>query len=98
MTAMTESSLKSGEQNPNDGTSSIGLFQQKAEYYPNIDRLDPVQSSTAFYVQLKGLPGRDLKAMHHCAQAIQRSQFADGSNYAVWTELGIILAQTYWNS
>ena len=71
-------------------TSSRGLFQMKDAWGPLADRLDPVKASTLFYTVDKGagvrglthIPGWQSMTVPQAAQAVEGSQFSDGSNYA----------------
>jgi len=91
-TALTESGLKNvgyGDIQNGSMTSSRGLFQQIAAWGPIQDRMDPVKAATMFYTGGNGgQPGlmeiHDWQGMSvpDAAQAVQQSEFADGSNYA----------------
>jgi hypothetical protein len=106
--AMTESTLN----NINFGdiassgqmTSSRGLFQQKAAWGPLVDRTDPAKAATMFFTGgqagqegLMDIEGWQQMSPHVAAQAVQKSQFSDGSNFAkhmalaetVITDLGV---------
>ena len=89
VTAITESTLHNVTHGDLLGPDSIGLFQQRAPWGPAADRLDPVKSATMFYRGGQGgqrglmsVPGWQAMPMPQAAQAVQGSQFADGSNYA----------------
>lgn len=70
-------------------SSSRGLFQQLDPWGPLADRLDPAKAAAMFLhggaAGQKGLldiPGWQNMPIPQAAQAVQQSEFADGSNYA----------------
>ena len=94
--AITESTLNNidyGDIQNGAMTSSRGLFQQLSAWVapgtaPD-PRLDPVKAATMFYTGgaagqpgLTSIPGWQGMPVPQAAQAVQRSEFADGSNYA----------------
>lgn len=91
-TALTESTLINvnfGDIQNGRMTSSRGLFQQIAAWGPLEDRTDPVKAATMFYTGgqagqqgLMDIPGWQQMSVPAAAQAVEKSQFADGSNYA----------------
>ena len=91
-TALTESTLVNvdfGDTQNGSMTSSRGLFQQIAAWGPLADRMDPVKSATMFYTGgqagqqgLMDIPGWQQMTVPAAAQAVEKSGFADGSNYA----------------
>ena len=94
--AITESTLNNidyGDIQNGAMTSSRGLFQQLSAWVaPGATpdpRLDPVKAATMFYTGgaagqpgLTSIPGWQDLPVPQAAQAVQRSEFADGSNYA----------------
>lgn len=64
-------------------TDSVGLFQQRDNggWGSLEDRMDPARSAGMFYEQLAKLDYENMDPAA-AAQAVQRSAFADGSNYA----------------
>jgi hypothetical protein len=82
MTAMTESSLLDIDHGDEAGPDSRGLFQQRDSWGPASVRMDPAGAASLFFDRLGTTPGwRDLPPWE-AAQQVQRSAFADGSNYA----------------
>lgn len=82
MTAMTESSLINVDYGDTAGPDSRGLFQQRDPWGPVSVRMDPAGAAGLFYDRLATIDDwRDL-APWVAAQQVQRSAFADGSNYA----------------
>ena len=91
-TALTESTLTNvnfGDIQNGSMTSSRGLFQQVAAWGPVQDRTDPVKAATMFYTGgqagqqgLMDITGWEQMSVPAAAQAVEKSQFADGSNYA----------------
>ena len=78
-----------------DNAGSLGLFQQRsaAGWGTAAEELDPADATAMFVQQLIALPGWQTMAPWLAAQAVQRSTFSDGSNYAKnWTTAGAILA------
>ena len=70
-------------------SSSRGAFQQLDAWGPLADRLDPVKSARMFFdggqAGQRGLldvPGWESMPMPQAAQAVQQSEFTDGSNFA----------------
>jgi len=91
--ALTESTLRNlnfGDYNSNGVmTTSRGMFQMKEAWGSLADRLDPTRAATIFYTIDKGpgvrgllhIPGWQQMTVTQAAQAVEGSQFADGSNY-----------------
>ena len=89
--ALTESGMRAlnyGDVMNGVPTTSRGPFQQLAAWGPLEDRLDPVSSSLMFFnggaagqPGLLDIPGWQQLPVHTAAQAVEKSQFADGSNY-----------------
>lgn len=90
--ALTESDLDNvnhGDVQNGTPTSSRGLFQQLESWGPLADRLDPTTAATMFYTGghagqpgLTDIPGWQQMSVPAAAQAVQQSEFTDGSNYA----------------
>jgi hypothetical protein len=78
MTAMTESSLTPSTIGPG---GHIGLFQQSSTWGTTQQRLNATSASAAFYNRLLKITNRNSMQPYQEAQAVQASQFADGSNY-----------------
>lgn len=95
MVALTESDLENdGPRNGNDG--SLGLFQQRsaAGWGTTAEELDPTDATAMFVQHLIDLPGWQTMKPWLAAQAVQRSAFSHGSNYAKrWLQAGVILSQ-----
>ena len=95
MVALTESDLENdGPRNGNDG--SLGLFQQRSTtgWGAAAEELDPTDATAMFVQHLIDLPGWQTMKPWLAAQAVQRSAFSHGSNYAKrWLQAGVILAQ-----
>lgn len=85
MTAIAESGLVNVNYGDRD---SLGLFQQRPSMgWGTPDQVrNPEYASKKFFDALKRLSGRDSWAPWKAAQAVQRSAFADGSNYQKWWE------------
>ncbi len=101
-TALTESTLVNvgyGDTMSNGQmSSSRGLFQQLDAWGPLADRLDPTKAATMFYTGgqsgqsgLMDIPGWQQMSVPQAAQAVEQSQFADGSNYAANLELAQVI-------
>ena len=83
MTAITESGLRNIDYGDRD---SLGLFQQRPSMgWGSRDQiLNPRYAARAFFGPLKAHRERNDEAPWLAAQHIQRSAFADGSNYRAW--------------
>jgi peptidoglycan DL-endopeptidase CwlO len=94
MTAYTESGLENlGPEGGNQG--SIGLFQQRASqgWGTTAEELNPAEATAMFVGRLLAVAHWETLAPWVAAQAVQRSAFADGSNYrGNWAISGRILA------
>lgn len=66
--------------------TSVGFYQQQDSWGSAADRMDPTKSTDLFLNQLLALKDRDKISNAAAAQAVQRSAFADGSNYAAKQE------------
>jgi cell wall-associated NlpC family hydrolase len=76
-------------------SSSRGLFQQLDAWGPLADRTDPTKAAVMFYTGgergqkgLMDIPGWETMPIPQAAQAVEQSQFTDGSNYAKNLEVG----------
>jgi cell wall-associated NlpC family hydrolase len=96
MTALTESDLHDlGPRPGNDG--SVGLFQQRAGagWASSSEEQNLIDSTTMFTRHLLAVPHWQTMKPWVAAQAVQRSAFANGSNYKRhWAMAGAILAGT----
>lgn len=94
MTAYTESHLKDlGPQVRNQG--SLGLFQQRASqgWGTPAEEQNPAEATAMFIRQLVAVPHWQTITPWMAAQDVQRSAFADGSNYKTnWTLSGRIVS------
>jgi hypothetical protein len=82
MTAMTESALVNVSHGDVAGPDSLGLFQQRASWGTVAQRMDPATATGLFLSALEQVPSWSTVAAPVAAQTVQRSAFADGSNYA----------------
>lgn len=93
-TAMQESTL---DPSRSDGYGS-GIFQQQGEYYADVDKMDPVAASAAFYnMMLKRVPNYDNPdpstggiSFADAAQTVQASG-AGAQWYARWEHWAVAL-------
>ena len=81
MTALTESSLRNVDHGDVTGPDSRGLFQQRNEWGTLAVRMSPTGASALFFGALQAVPGWRSMSPWVAAQTVQRSAFADGSNY-----------------
>ncbi len=81
MTAITESTLVNVDHGDDSGPSSIGVFQQMTSWGSLAQRTDPAQSAGLFFDRLVNVPGWQNLEPWAAAQAVQESEFSDGSNY-----------------
>ena len=91
MTAITESELRNLGYG---GQGSLGLFQQRPSqgWGTPAQVMNPAYATDAFITRLLAVPGWQTMAPWTAAQTVQRSGFADGSNYQPnWTPAGTIL-------
>jgi hypothetical protein len=81
MTAYTESGLH--DLGPLPGSDSLGLFQQRASmgWGTPAEEQDPAEATAMFVQRLVQVPAWASLAPWVAAQDVQRSAFADGSNY-----------------
>ncbi|SLG40451.1 Phage-related protein [Mycobacteroides abscessus subsp. abscessus] len=110
MTALAESGLRMYANNsvpeslayPHDAVGSdhdsVGLFQQRdnGAWGTVEQRMNPRASAQMFYDALMRVDGWQNMPPHLAAQAVQRSAFSDGSNYAAQAQAADeLLAQLY---
>ncbi|UPK64665.1 hypothetical protein MYP14_04695 [Rhodococcus pyridinivorans] len=108
MTALTESNLKMWANNavpeslnyPHDAIGSdhdsVGLFQQRPGWGTVEQRMNAKASAGMFYDALSRVQGWQTMPPHVAAQAVQRSAFSDGSNYAAYAgQADQLVAQLY---
>jgi cell wall-associated NlpC family hydrolase len=83
-TARQESSLRNVTHGDQAGPDSRGLFQQRAAWGPEADRLNPSKAATMFYTGghagqpgLLDIPGWQTMTLTRAAQAVQRSAHPD---------------------
>jgi cell wall-associated NlpC family hydrolase len=91
MTAMTESTLVNLD---HGGQGSLGLFQQRPSdgWGTPAQVMDPAYATAAFVNRLLAVPGWQSMSPWAAAEAVQRSAFANGSNYeAHWAAAGQVL-------
>lgn len=92
MAAMTESSLRNVDHGDRD---SLGLFQERPSqgWGTAAQVMDPTYATAAFVRRLLQVPGWAQMPPWQAAQTVERSKFADGSNYQPnWTPAGAVLA------
>jgi cell wall-associated NlpC family hydrolase len=94
MVAYTESDLRDlGPMAGNAG--SLGIFQQRASqgWGSASEEMDPAEATAMFVSRLLRVSGRQNRPPWVVAEAVQRSAFSDGSNYAAnWSRAGSLLA------
>ncbi|MEP6560424.1 MAG: NlpC/P60 family protein [Nakamurella sp.] len=81
MTAYTESTLNNVTHGDAMGPSSRGLFQQMPGWGPEAVRMDPAGAAGLFFDRVVGIGGWAAQQPWAVAQAVQESEFVDGSNY-----------------
>lgn len=97
-TAIATALAESGLRNVNYGDrDSVGLFQQRtSQGWGSIDQiLDPNYSINKFYDALSGIGNRGQMSQWQAAQAVQRSAFADGSNYKAQYDKALNIYRSY---
>ncbi|MBA8964756.1 hypothetical protein JOJ86_006034 [Rhodococcus percolatus] len=93
-TGLAESDLQNLDHGDRDST---GVFQQRdnGAWGTAEDRMDPTRSAGMFYDQLQKLDYENMSEAE-AAQAVQKSAFSDGSNYAAkLSEADALLAESY---
>lgn len=95
-TAQQESSLQNLPYGDEAGPDSRGLFQQRLQFYQDIDPMVPDQAARAFLTRLVKVPGWDTLPLAEAAQAVQISK--DGSLYAKWEPLAVAAVAAVWGS
>ncbi len=74
-TAIQESGLLNVNHGDTAGPDSRGLFQQRLQFYGDIDPMDPAQATGAFLKGLVAVPRWATLPLAEAAQAVQRSAF-----------------------
>ena len=78
---------------------SVGIFQQQVGIWGTAAQLmDVTTSANKFFDALAAVPNRANMSVPAAAQTVQRSAFADGSNYAKELERGTQLTRAMGNS
>jgi len=83
-TAMQESALLNLDHGDEAGPDSRGLFQQRLQFYDDVDVMDPASATAAFLERLEAVPGWEDMAPAEAIQSVQRS--AHPELYAAWVE------------
>lgn len=99
MVALTESGLENLGPRPGNG-GSLGLFQQRVSqgWGTAAQEMDPATATGMFVQHLLALSNWQSMAPWRAAQAVQRSAFADGSNYQTnWARAAAILTAVLTN-
>jgi hypothetical protein len=80
MTAMGESSLRNLDYGDTAGPDSRGIFQQRSNWGPLADRMDPYTAAYNFYHRMFGVVGWNTLPPTQVAHTVQRN--ADPTYYA----------------
>jgi cell wall-associated NlpC family hydrolase len=92
--ALQESSLRNDlRQRDHD---SIGLFQQRIQYYGAEVAGDPVKSTNAFLNKLVQQPNWQTRPLTEVAADVQLPREDLRGEYAKWEELATTVTKTYW--
>ena len=83
-TAMQESALLNIDHGDEAGPDSRGLFQQRLQFYGDIDVMDPAAATRAFLDRLDTVTGWQSLAPEDAIQSVQRA--AHPEMYADWIE------------
>jgi cell wall-associated NlpC family hydrolase len=97
MTAITESDLENLDHGDSD---SLGLFQQRPSqgWGTPVQVIDPTYATAVFVRRLLEVPDWQQASPWSDAQAVQRSAFADGSNYkSHWPQAETVFAEVLGN-
>ena len=92
MTAIGESGLRNINFGDKAGPDSRGLFQQRKNWGPLADRMDPYKAARHFFIHLLGVPGWNKLSPTQAAHAVQQN--ADPNYYTkFWTRaVAIVVA------
>lgn len=93
-TALQESSLRNDLRMRDH--DSIGLFQQRVQYYGADIAGDPVKSTNAFLNKLIRVSGWQTRPLTEVAADVQIPRADLRGEYAKWEELATTVVQTYW--
>jgi hypothetical protein len=77
MTAIGESSLRNVNYGDTAGPDSRGLFQQRSNYGPLANRMDPYTAARAFFLRMQGIVGWPTLAPTVVAHTVQRNADPD---------------------
>jgi hypothetical protein len=77
MTAIGESSLRNVNYGDTAGPDSRGLFQQRSNYGPLADRMDPYTAARAFFLRMQGIVGWSSMTPTQVAHTVQRNADPD---------------------
>lgn len=89
MTAMAESSLRTLDYGDEAGPDSRGLFQQRDNWGPLADRMDPFKSSTMFFNALAGIPEAERKGLSPTQVAHRVQRNADPNHYTAFWDAAV---------
>jgi hypothetical protein len=77
MTAIGESSLRNVNYGDTAGPDSRGIFQQRSNYGPLADRMDPYTAARAFFLRMQGIVSWETLAPTVVAHTVQRNADPD---------------------
>jgi hypothetical protein len=77
MTAIGESSLRNVNYGDTAGPDSRGLFQQRSNYGPLADRMDPYTAARAFFLRMQGIVAWQTLTPTQVAHTVQRNANPD---------------------
>ncbi len=93
-TAMQESALLNIAHGDEAGPDSRGLFQQRLQFYGDVDVMDPASATTAFLDRLDAVSGWQDLAPHEAIQSVQRAAYPE--LYAGWIDPAAIWTDALW--
>ena len=93
-TAMQESALLNLDHGDDAGPDSRGLFQQRLQFYGDVDVMDPAAATRAFLDRLDRVPGWESMEPHDAIQSVQRAAYPE--LYADWIDPATGWADRLW--
>lgn len=81
-TAMQESALLNLDHGDEAGPDSRGLFQQRLQFYGDVDVMDPASATRAFLDRLDTVAGWSTMPPAQAIQSVQRAAYPE--MYAAW--------------
>ena len=94
-TAMQESALLNLDHGDEAGPDSRGLFQQRLQFYGDVDVMDPASATRAFLDRLDMVPGWTTMPPDEAIQSVQRAAYPE--LYAEWIPPATTWTDALWS-